>query len=113
MGAQAVSFSFEPRHEGAHVRVVVRCGPDGSRAHCGELVMRSGEWSLLRWLLATTPPLETNEAYIPSFAKGRTTIMCHTPIDMNPIVVHPDKWPDAVIARLDAAVSAAREVTDG
>lgn len=50
----------------------------------------------------------TNEAYIPSFAKGQTTIMHHTPIDMNPIVVQLDRWPEVVIGRLDAAVAEAR-----
>lgn len=90
MGAQPVSFSFEPVVEGTHTTVTVRCGPDGSRALCGSLTMRNGEWSLLRWLLATTPPLQTTEAYIPHFAKGHTTVMCHTPIDNPPIIVRPD-----------------------
>lgn len=92
MSAQPISFSFEPRQDGGHVRVVVRCGPAGSRALCGELVMRSGEWSLLRWVLATTPELRSNETYIPSFAKGQITIMFHTPIDMTPVVVQPETF---------------------
>jgi hypothetical protein len=69
--------------------------------------MRTGEWSLLRWLLNTTPPLESNEAYIPRFAKGEATVMYHTPIDTTPIVVQPDRWPEIVGARFDAALAAA------
>lgn len=113
MGAQPVSFSFEAREEGAHVKVTVRCGPDGSRALCGELTMRPGEWSLLRWLLDTTPPLQSNESYIPHFAQGQATVMYHTPIDMNPIVVRPDQWPTIVGERYDEAVAAARIAIDG
>jgi len=71
--------------------------------------MRTGEWSLLRWLLDTTPPLKSNESYIPSFARGQTPIMFHTPIDITPIVVQPDRWPEIVMERFDAAVQAARQ----
>lgn len=108
MSAQPVSFSFEPVQEGAHMVVTVRCGPAGSRALLGTLRMRTGEWSLLRWLLNTTPPLETNEAYIPEFAKGQTPIMCHTPIDRTPIVVQPEKWAEVLLDRLDTAIAEAK-----
>jgi hypothetical protein len=112
VSAQPISFSFEPRHEGGHVRVVVRCGPEGGRALCGELMMRTGEWSLLRWLLDTTPPLQTTEAYIPEFARGKTPVMCYTPISMEPIVVQPDRWPEVLGERIDALIAQAEEVAD-
>ncbi len=98
---EPISFSFTPEQRGAHVHITVRCGPEGGRGLCGELVMRPGEWSLLRWLLVTTPPLETNEAYVPHWAKGQTTVMCHTPIDVTPIVVRPDRMAEIVGERLD------------
>lgn len=98
--SEPISFSFEPTTEGAHVRVVVRCGPAGSRALCGTLVMRPGEWSLLRWLLATTPPLASNESYVPSWAKGQATVLFHTPIDMTPIVVQPERMAEIYAERL-------------
>lgn len=108
MANQPVSFSFEPVLAGAHVQVTVRCGPDGSRALCGTLTMRSGEWSLLRWLLASTPPLQSNESYIPSFAKGQSTIMFHTPIDcMAPIVVQPERMGEIYAERITDLLRAA------
>lgn len=109
---QPVSISFDATHEGAHVRVVVRAGVAGSRALCGELLMRPGEWSLLRWLLATSPPLLSNESYIPDFAKGRATVMFHTPIDMNPVEVN-ENWMDEVMARAARSVVSKERVPCG
>ena len=105
---EPISFSFEPITEGAHIKVVVRCGPAGSRALCGTLLVRPGEWSLLRWLLATTPPLASNETYVPSWAKGQSTIMFHTPIDMTPVVVQPDRMAETYGERIDALLLEAR-----
>jgi hypothetical protein len=33
---------------------MVRCGPDGSRGHCGALIMRHHEWALLREIIEGT-----------------------------------------------------------
>ena len=43
-----ISFAFEPRAEGVHVRVVVRAGLRGSRALAGELTFRPEEWAAFR-----------------------------------------------------------------
>ena len=46
-----ISFAFEPRAEGVHVRVVVRAGLRGSRALAGELTFRPEEWAAFREVL--------------------------------------------------------------
>lgn len=90
--SEPISFSFEPTIEGVHARVVVRCGPAGSRALCGELVMRAQEWHLLRWLLATTPPLDSNERYVPVWARGYPgNVQRSIPIDNTPVVCVPER----------------------
>jgi hypothetical protein len=43
-----VSFAFEPRLEGAHVKVRVRAGLRGTRALAGELTFRPEEWAAFR-----------------------------------------------------------------
>jgi len=42
-----ISFRFEPRVEGAHVKVYVRAGLAGMRAFAGELSLRKEEWAAL------------------------------------------------------------------
>lgn len=46
-----ISFAFEPRLEGAHVKVVVRAGLRGMRALSGELTFRPEEWAAFREVL--------------------------------------------------------------
>ena len=46
-----ISFAFEPRVEGAHVKVVVRAGLRGSRALSGVLTFRPEEWAAFREVL--------------------------------------------------------------
>lgn len=102
MGTQPISFSFEPTTEGAHTSVVVRCGPAGSRAMCGKLIMRPHEWNLLRWILDTTPPLGTNEDYVPVFARDFPgNVVRQVPVDMTPIVVQPDRMGEIIGERIN------------
>lgn len=42
-----ISILFEPRLEGAHVKVVVRAGHRGERGLAGELTLRPEEWQVL------------------------------------------------------------------
>lgn len=107
--SEPISFSFEPTVEGAHAHVVVRCGVNGSRAHCGTLTMRVHEWHLLRWLLATTPPLDSNEQYVPVWAREFPgNVIRSIPIDNTPVVCQPERMAEVIGERLDAAVAAAR-----
>ena len=55
MSTYTTSFSFEPVIEGSHIRVTVRVGAEGSRAKCGDLLMRPYEWDLLRLTLNPAP----------------------------------------------------------
>lgn len=47
-----ISFLFEPRVEGRHVKVTVRAGQRGHRGYAGELTFRREEWAVLADLLA-------------------------------------------------------------
>ena len=55
-----ISFRFEPRYEGAHVKVKVWAGTAGFRGLAGEITLRPEEFAVLRFALATAPlpPLE-------------------------------------------------------
>lgn len=46
-----ISFLFDSRVEGGHVKVTVRTGLRGSRALAGELIFREEEWAVFRNLL--------------------------------------------------------------
>lgn len=47
-----ISLSFTPAETNPeHVHVTVRSGINGARAHCGDLVLRHEDWTVLRQLL--------------------------------------------------------------
>jgi hypothetical protein len=108
---EPISFSFEPSSLGTHTKVVVRCGPDGSRALCGELTMRTEEWYLLRWLLATTPPLDSTDlGWIPVFARDdRSNHRRWVPIDDTPVIVRPEKMASMYQERIEDLLQIARK----
>lgn len=53
-----ISFLFEPRIDGGHVRVTVRTGLRGMRALAGELCFRPAEWVAFREALGRSRPDE-------------------------------------------------------
>lgn len=53
-----ISFLFESRIEGGHVKVTVRAGMRGMRAVAGELTFRPEEWTAFRQCLAASRDVE-------------------------------------------------------
>lgn len=77
-----ISFRFEPRIEGAHVKVTVRSGIAGSRAFAGELVFQPEEWAVfVAHVIALGAPVEV----------GPITAAADRPDEVVPVQIHIDE----------------------
>lgn len=86
-----ISIAFEPRTEGAHVKVVVRAGLRGMRGLAGELTFRPEEWVVLRECLGESRPVDERLGamlrYAPSGAMSRLEGVKLVHLDTDPIEV--------------------------
>lgn len=86
-----ISVAFEPRMEGAHVKVVVRAGLRGMRGLAGELTFRPEEWAVLAHALGALTEVEDRLGvmlrYAPEGHKSRLNDVKLVYLDTDPIEV--------------------------
>lgn len=83
----AIGLRFEPRLEGGHIKVRVRCGQEGMRAYCGELTLRPDDWAVLSVALASAPYRDPEFVFLPTNGRPAGDYTGYRKISMLPVVI--------------------------